>query len=81
MDNTIDPDAILRERLGPTPREVLEKLLANYPDMLAVAVVVQRADESLVLAAGGCTVMETAGMLQYGMHGAAASLWGDTERT
>lgn len=63
----IDPDAILRDRLGPDAFDVLRQLMEDYPGMLAVAVVVQKPDENLVVAAGGCTLLETAGLFQFGV--------------
>ena len=53
------------------PSEVLKRLIADYPDMLAVVVVVQTADEGLVAASGGCTVLETVGMFHFGVQSAS----------
>lgn len=69
----IDPEDIIRSRLGPPPLEVLRKAAEECPDMQSVVVVIQREDGSLQVRSGGNTVLETAGMLgwaQYYVNGA-----------
>ena len=78
--NEIDPDAILRERLGPVPVSVLSQLIEQYPDMLAVAVIIQLADESFIVASGGCTVLETVGLFHFGILESGAALSERSER-
>jgi len=72
----IDPDAILRERLGPPPSELVQLVLERVQsgDVRAVVIVTQRGDEALSLYSAGCTTLETVGMLAWAAYHSAPAV-------
>ena len=67
----IDPlDTTLRERLGPLPTTLLTLLseCLRAGEFEGLAVVTQDREGRLALYSAGCTVMETVGMLAWGLH-------------
>ena len=60
-----DLDDILRARLGPDPLEMLRTVMAEHPAMTAAVLVVQLPDGQLHAFSGGCTMIETLGMLSF----------------
>jgi hypothetical protein len=58
-------DDVLAERLGPSPLSILQHLIEDHPDLTAVVVVVELPDGQITALSGGCTMVETLGMLSY----------------
>lgn len=64
---------ILAGRVGPQPADVLRDIVSKYPNMSAVVVVVQTTDGDVMAYAGGCTAIESIGLLSLAASTAAAS--------
>lgn len=64
---------ILAGRVGPQPVDVLRDVISNFPDIAAVVVVFQRRDGGVQAFAGGCTPIESIGLLSLAASTAAAS--------
>lgn len=71
-----DPDAILRDRLGPPASELLQLVAdrVGRGEVAAVVIVTQTRDEKLSLYSAGCTILETNGMLAWAQHWATDGL-------
>lgn len=73
----MNAEDFIAERLGPTPVSMLEQIIRDYPDMAAATIVVELADGRIIAASGGCTMIETIGLLHYAAAGAAKVISGD----
>ena len=60
-----DLDDILRARLGPDPLEMLRTVMAEHPAMTAAVLVLELPDGQITAFSGGCTMIETLGMLSF----------------
>ena len=69
-----DLDDILRERLGPDPLDMLRTVMAEHPAMTAAVLVVELPDGQLFAFSGGCTMIETLGMLSFAAIVAAGAM-------
>jgi hypothetical protein len=72
----ISPDDILNERLGPSPIDLLQSIITLYPNLAAVSLVLETYDGEIQVLSGGCTMIETVGMLQYGASAVVTAVRG-----
>ena len=72
-----DLDDILRARLGPALLEMLHTVMAEHPAMTAAVLVVELPDGRLIAYSGGCTMIETLGMLSFAASAAVQGMQKD----
>ena len=67
-------DDILRARLGPAPLDMLRTVMAEHPAMTAAVLVVELPDGQLLAYSGGCTMIETLGLLSFAASAAVQGM-------